>query len=92
MAGERTVKRAPVDVTGGWPVDGEGNPLAQITYAVSNTVPTGDYANVVVGPAAVTKFVDDNADAIGKAFDEVAVTTEKALGFRREQLLERLRS
>lgn len=42
-----------------WPVDEDGQPMAQISFCASELIPTGDYANVVVGPVQVTKFVKD---------------------------------
>lgn len=41
-----------------WPVNPQGKPLARIDFSASELVPTGQYANVSIGPARVTAFID----------------------------------
>jgi hypothetical protein len=45
-----------------WPVDEDGQPMAQISITASELIPTGNYANVTVGPVTVTRFVKDTTD------------------------------
>ena len=33
--------------------------MAQISFTASELIPTGNYANVTVGPVTITKFVKD---------------------------------
>jgi hypothetical protein len=53
-----------VDVTSmdGWPRNNQGHPLARITMQASELLPTGQYANVAVGPAQITIFIDPESD------------------------------
>jgi hypothetical protein len=57
-----------------WPLDDKGEPMAQISFTASELIPTGDYANVVVGPVTVTKFVPDQD--LGDKLNELAETVE----------------
>lgn len=56
-------QRRNVDMSGPWPVDADtGLPLVQISFTASELIPTGEYANVCVGPVTVTKFIRDPED------------------------------
>jgi hypothetical protein len=57
-----------------WPVDEDGNPMAQISFTASELIPTGDYANVSVGPVTITKFVKD--EDLADKLNELAETVE----------------
>ena len=49
----------------GWPRNAAGKPMVRITMTASELVPTGQYANVAVGPAQITMFVDpDDAEIL----------------------------
>lgn len=41
-----------------WPRSASGRPMAKITMTASELVPTGQYANVSIGPAQITAFID----------------------------------
>lgn len=41
-----------------WPRGVSGNPMQKITMTASELLPTGQYANVSVGPAQITAFID----------------------------------
>jgi hypothetical protein len=57
-----------------WPTNGSGKPLVRVTMTASELIPTGQYANVSVGPAQITAFVDlDRRDE--KYFDEAESET-----------------
>jgi hypothetical protein len=52
-----------------WPMGVQGRPMARIEYSAAELIPTGQYANVSVGPARITTFVDLDRDvADGEAF------------------------
>jgi hypothetical protein len=83
-----------VDASGSWPVDpSTGLPLAQISFTASELIPTGEYANVVVGPVTVTKFIPDpeDDDALAEALNDLAEVVEaKCISEQRELVLESL--
>lgn len=58
-ATQRRGKRQAEATSNHWFVDADGNPMAQISVTASELIPTGQFANVVVGPVTVTKFVED---------------------------------
>lgn len=41
-----------------WPTTPDGRPLTRIEFSASELIPTGQYANVSVGPARITTFID----------------------------------
>jgi hypothetical protein len=49
--------RATVD-SDSWPRGTNGQPMMKITMTAAELIPTGQYANVSVGPAQVTAFID----------------------------------
>ena len=51
------VEQSAVD-SDGWPRNAAGKPMAKIMMTASELVPTGQYANVAVGPCQITMFVD----------------------------------
>ncbi len=53
-----------------WPLTSDGRPMSRIEMAASELVPTGQYANVSVGPARITMFVDLNRETNGSFFSE----------------------
>lgn len=72
----------------GHPVDENGTPMILISFSTANTVPTGNYANIIVGPATATKFVADSGqDDLAREISELAKPVEWALGHRRDQIL-----
>lgn len=73
-----------------WPVD-ENGPLVKISIAVSELVPTGNYANVTIGPAQATKFVPNaSKEDLVKEFEALSEIVEESLGSRRAAILEEL--
>lgn len=74
-----------------WPRNPNGRPMAKITMTASELVPTGQYANVSVGPAQVTAFVDldrvvngdggyftdEEHQALAQALNELAEVVER---------------
>lgn len=51
--------RASVD-SESWPLGSNGQPMMKITMTAAELIPTGQYANVSVGPAQITAFVDQD--------------------------------
>lgn len=72
--------------------DDESDPnKVLISFASAELVPTGNYANVTVGPATATKFVRaETKEDLAKAISELAEPVEWALGHRRDQILKEL--
>lgn len=56
-AADRNVAQQP-DTDQSWPRGIRGRPMAKIEFSASELIPTGQYANVAVGPARITAFVD----------------------------------
>lgn len=74
-----------------WPVDEDGNPMAQISFTASELIPTGNYANVTVGPATITKFVKD--DNLAESINALAEIIEvECIAEQRTLVLESLQA
>ncbi len=87
--------RKGVDMSGSWPVDQDGVPLLQISFTASELIPTGDYANVTVGPVTVTKFITDPQDdaVLADELNNLAEVIEaKCISEQRELVLESLQA
>lgn len=70
-AHKRTETQVEHADSNGWPVGSNGRPMARIMMTASELIPTGQYANVSVGPAQITLFVDlDRASNGGGFFTE----------------------
>lgn len=86
----------------GWPMTPDGRPMAKIEMAASELVPTGQFANIVVGPARLTVFVDprdpdplpeDERENIAKATNLVAELVEiDVVAVQRNLVLETMQS
>lgn len=90
---KKHIRRA-VDASGSWPVDPEtGLPLVQLSFTASELVPTGEYANVIVGPVTVTKFILDPGDdqALADELNDLAEVVEAdCISVQRTLVLESL--
>lgn len=65
---DRTSAQQP-DTDQSWPRGIRGRPMAKIEFSASELIPTGQYANVAVGPVRITAFVDlDRAVVDGETF------------------------
>ena len=85
--------RKGVDMSGSWPVASDGTPLLQISVTASELIPTGEYANVTVGPVTVTRFIQDpeDDDALAEELNNLAEVVEiKCISEQRELVLESL--
>ena len=47
---------------GSWPRNADGSPMAKIEFSAAELIPNGQFANVSVGPAKATVFVDLDSD------------------------------
>jgi hypothetical protein len=87
--------RRGVDMSGSWRVDADGVPLLQISFTASELIPTGDYANVTVGPVTVTKFIadPDDDDTLAEELNNLAEVVEaKCISEQREIVMESLQA
>lgn len=63
-----------------WPRGVNGQPMMKITMTAAELIPTGQYANVSVGPAQITAFIDTERSAGETYFSqEERETMAKAL-------------
>lgn len=103
-ASNRNAAQQP-DSDQSWPRGITGRPMAKIEFSASELIPTGQYANVAVGPARITAFVDldlegDPEDGIfskrelqilAQASNELAETVEgNVVAVQRNLVLESL--
>ena len=90
-----------------WPLGVNGQPMMKITMTAAELIPTGQYANVSVGPAQITAFVDqdrvvegddsyfDNKEraTMAKALNELAEIIElEVVAVQRNLVLESMQS
>jgi hypothetical protein len=83
----------------------DGKPMAKIEFSASELIPTGQYANVTVGPVRITAYIDlarnddeglpyfteQEKDTLIKAANELAEMTEvNIIGIQRGLVLESL--
>lgn len=64
-----------------WPVGANGQPMMKVTMTAAELIPTGQYANVSIGPAQITAFVDQDRVIEGETYfnEEQRTTMAKAL-------------
>lgn len=75
-----------------WPVDSKGKPMVKVSNGAQEKIPTVQYGNITIGPATVTKFVEDNPKAINDGLWDCLTRAEVVLGENRDQLLEKLKN
>lgn len=86
-----------------WPRDTTGKPMARIDFSCAELIPTGQYANVSIGPVRITTFVDLSRDfhdeyfnhseksALIQACNELAeIASRDIIGVQRNLVLESL--
>jgi len=86
----------------GWPMTPDGRPMAKVEMAASELIPTGQYANIVVGPGRLTVFVDPkdsdplpeaDRENIAKAMNLVAELVEvDVIAVQRNLVLENMQA
>lgn len=83
-----------------WPTNPAGKPLVRITMTAAELIPTGQYANVSIGPAQIEAFIDPDSDVgfpkeqrenIANALNELAEIVEiDVISVQRNLVLESL--
>lgn len=61
VASKQATSQQAVVEGDGWPRTSDGRPMVKLTMTASELIPTGQYANVSVGPCQITAFVDPEA-------------------------------
>ena len=59
-----------------WPRGADGSPMAKITMTAAELVPTGQFANVSIGPVQITAFIDPSRDIQNESYFD---TSERAI-------------
>jgi hypothetical protein len=93
--------------TEAWPRGVNGQPMMKVTMTAAELIPTGQYANVSVGPAQITCFIDQDrqigpeeryftegeAATISQALNELAEIVESdVVAVQRNIVLEQLQA
>ena len=73
---------------GSWPMGSNGKPMAKITMGASEKIGLPKYSNVDIGPASVTRFVEDDPDAIRDGLRESVKLCEEIIAEERGAVLE----
>lgn len=107
---EKAAERANDDIRkadsdqSSWPLGSKGTPMIKAEMAASELIPTGQYANVTVGPCRIHFLIDPDQDldgegyfshaqrdAIAKALNEAAEIVEAdVIAVQRNLVLESL--
>lgn len=87
------------------PLGTNGKPMARIDFSASELIPTGQYANVTIGPVRITAYIDlgrngengyfttEEKDILVQAANELAEMAERdVIGVQRNLVLESLQS
>ena len=62
--------------------------LAVVTNGAQETIPTVQYGNVILGPASVSKVVEDTPEAIAAGLRECLKAAEVSLAEERQAILD----
>lgn len=71
-----------------WPYDADGRPLAMVTMQASELIGLPNYSNVTLGPASVTRFVEDTSEARAGGLRDCAKEAEGIIAEERESILD----
>jgi vacuolar-type H+-ATPase subunit H len=80
QATERTNQQIETTDSEAWPRGVNGAPMVKILMTASELIPTGQYANVSVGPAQITAFVDPDRVTVDEDGREIAYFSEEQRG------------
>lgn len=75
-----------------WPVGEDGLPMAQISFTSSDLIPTGEYANVTIGPVTITKFIPASADAAKELNALADIVEGDVIAEQRELVMDQLQA
>lgn len=67
-AHQRAVEQRQTVDAESWPRGVNGQPMLKITMTAAELIPTGQYANVSVGPAQITAFIDQDRQVAGQSY------------------------
>ena len=80
-----------------WPVSDDGRPLVKISVCAAELLPTGQFANISVGPAQITAFIDpadeepfskSDKDNIASALNQLSdIVQVDVIGVQRTMIL-----
>lgn len=80
-----------IDNSGPVPIGANGLPMIQIQVSASELIPTGEYANVVVGPVTVVKWIEDPGDGLADEVNDLCEVIEAdVISVQRTLVLESL--
>lgn len=60
QASKRAAEQAETASPDSWPRGVNGQPMMKVQMAASELIPTGQYANLAIGPAVITAYVDQD--------------------------------
>lgn len=87
MAQERKSEASTVHGTiFNWPMDEDGDPMALVSMTASELIGLKNYSNVTVGPASVTRFVND--DKVKEGLEACAQEVEGIIAQERQAILD----
>lgn len=70
-----------------WPTDGEGRPLAQVSFWAAEKVPTVQYGNIEFG-SSIKRLVVDTPEGRKEGLDLAALELKRKVGEEREIVYE----
>jgi len=100
---DAAVARSDANATGGdWAFTPDGRPMVKLEMSASELLPTGQFANVSVGPGRLTLFIDpqqdggipqEEQDNIAKAMNQMSDLVQiDVIGVQRNLVLESIQS
>lgn len=72
----------------GWPIGENGRPMAKVTSSANEKIGMPNYSNVTLGPFYVTRFVEDDPEAIKEGLREGVLACEEVIGEERGAVVE----
>jgi hypothetical protein len=73
-----------------WPHDPDGHPMVLVTFQASELIGLPNYSNVTVGPASVTRFVEEHE--VEEGLKKCAEQTEGIIAAERDNVLASVQS
>lgn len=73
-------------------IGSNGKPMVKITFGASELIPTGDFANVVVGPVMVERYVEDDGKLADHLNETAEIVESDCIAEQRELVLNSLKA
>ncbi len=73
------------------PLGKNGKPLVRTVIGAQELIPTGQYANVTIGPASVERYCEDDIKVIATTLQESVRACEAIIAEERESVLKMVR-